>query len=236
MNFKRFAAVFRHSKVRMEYEIIGGKLYLMTPYMALIVPNVRTLPKCMEGLATPSPSIGDTKRRTIMLMHEKQWDVAVRTGILYQRSPDRAPDCVLQATDKDGKPYPVFLNSVYLDLAPQNPDLIATSGRTGIVMVKGGGETVLILPINYSQRMLVNMMGTVNTVCNDLIPEESGTPAVYVKLDDVNNMIAQLRTVDIPDDREPKELWDSALFQMSAMLEEIPATMFYSKEKKENGC
>lgn len=233
MNFKKFAAIFRgYENIRMEYEIIGDHMYIMTPYMACVLGNTKTLPKVLEGLVKQNTEPGETKRKIMKLMESQELDFAMNTRMTFQRHEDYAPCVILQGTDRTGKPYPVLVNAEYFSLTPADPDSIMTKGRTGVVVITGkNGDIYMIMPVRCSQQTLVHILGTVQTFCLEITAEESGIPAPYVRLDDVATMLSNIGTQGPPCGFNSEDAWDRAIFDANQKLQELPVKMYFAKEK-----
>lgn len=232
MNFKKFVAVFRDAPfMRIEYEIIGDHLYLMTPYVACVLSNTRTLPKVLDGVAIPSSETGATKKRIMSLMENVEFDFAINTQMTYQRPGDVDPCVILQGTDKTGKPYPVLVNQKYFSLTPENPSSVMTSGNTGIIMISGNNDIFLIMPIRCSQKTISNILSTVQTFCMGISFEDTEVPAAYVRLDDVARMLSEIGVKGPPCGFNSEDAWDRAIFEANQKLQELPVKMHFAKEK-----
>lgn len=232
MNFKKFVAVFRNAPfMRIEYEIIGDHLYLMTPYMACVLSNTKTLPKVLDGVATQAPETGATKKRIMSLMENVEFDFAINTQMTYQRPGDVDPCVILQGTDKTGKPYPVLVNQNYFSLTPENPSSVMTSSSTGIIRITGNNDIFLIMPVRCSQKTISNILGTVQTFCMGISLDDSELPTAYVRLDDVARMLSELGVKGPPCGFNSEDAWDRAIFEANQNLQELPIKMHIAKEK-----
>lgn len=232
MNFKKFVATFRNAPfMRIEYEIIGDHLYLMTPYIACVLSNTRTLPKALEGLAQRNNEAGATKKRIMSLIENVEFDFAFNTQMTYQRPGDVDPCVILQGADKTGKPYPVLVNQNYFSLTPKSPNSIMTSGNTGIIMISGNNDIFLIMPIRCSQKTIANILSTVQTFCMGISMDDENIPTAYVKLDDVARMLSEIGIKGPPCGFNSEEAWDRAIFEANQNLQELPIKMHLAKEK-----
>ncbi len=232
MNFKKFAAIFRNAEnIRIEYEIINNHLYLMTPYMACVIANISSLPKALTNIAKPCAEPGETKKRIMGLMENQEFDFAINTQMTFKKPGEYTPCTILQGTDITGKPYPVLVNSEYYSLAPENPESILTSGRTGVVVINGNEDVYLIKPVRCSQQTLVHILGTVQAFCLEITAEESGLPAPYVKFDDVLTVLSNLSAEGPPCGANRDEAWDEAIFRANQAVKNLPMKLFDTKEK-----